>query len=426
MKNNSKVYLGTSQGFIEDTSRMNWQRKAIRNFLGKLAQFILWRYQPKIVGITGSIGKTSTTQFTQDILSKKFTTRTVDEDFTTDIAVSASILGIKAFRKLKKGLKHIPKLLYNLIIPQKYPQILILELRSQKKGRIRYLSKLVRPNIGVVTAVAPSHMEHFRDLKTVFIEKKALAECIPKHGLVILNFDDQKVRDMASSTQAKVFYFGLDKRADIWADKIKVSLEGLRFNLHFKNKSYIVHAPGIINKYHIYPILAAIACAHFLGMKMGRIISALKDLKPVEGRGNKVLGPKSSILINDTFNANPKSTCASLEILEDITGDRRKIGVLGNMLELGQFEEKGHKEVGRKAAKIVDLLITSGNLAKIIAQEAIRCGLSKEKIFITKDSEQAASLLKPKIQKEDVILVKGSHGARMREVINTLRSDMVD
>ena len=422
MKNSPKPF----QGFIEDTLKMNWQRKSIRNLLGKLAQFILWRYRPKIVGITGSIGKTSTTQFTETILSKKFTTRTVDEDFTTDIAVSASILGIKAFRKLKKGLKDIPKLLYNLIIPQKYPQILILELRSQKKGRIRYLSELVRPEVGIITAIAPSHMEHFKDLKTVFIEKKALVECIPKHGLVILNFDDQKVRDMASSTQAKVFYFGLDKRADIWADKIEVSLEGLRFGLHFKNKRHVVYAPGIINKYHIYPILAAVACAYSLGMKMNEIISALKDSEPVEGRGNKVLGPKSSILINDTFNANPKSTCASLEILEDVAGDRRKIAVLGNMLELGQFEEKSHKEVGRKAARIVDLLVTSGNLAKIIAQEAIECGLPKEKIFITKSSKEAASLLKSKIQKGDIILVKGSHGARMREVINTLKSDKIE
>jgi len=425
MENNSRTYLGASQGFIEDTSRMNWQRKSIRNLLGRLAQFILWRYQPKIVGITGSIGKTSTAQFTETILSKKFTTRTVDEDFTTDIAVSASILGIKAFRKFKKGLKYIPKLLYNLIIPQKYPQVLILELRSQKKGRIRYLSKLVRPQIGVVTAVAPSHTEHFRDLKTIFIEKKALVECIPKHGLVILNFDDQKVRDMASSTQAKVFYFGLDKRADIWAGEIEASLEGLKFNLYFKNKGYSVYAPGIINKYHIYPILAAVACARSLGMEMNEIILALKDLDPVEGRGNKVLGPKSSILINDTFNANPKSTCASLEILEDIAGDRRKIGVLGNMLELGQFEEKGHKEVGKKAAKIVDLLITSGNLAKIIAQEAIRCGLSKEKVFITENSKEAAFLAKSKIQERDIILVKGSHGAGMRKVINTLKSDKI-
>jgi len=422
MKNSPKPF----QGFIEDTLKMNWQRKSIRNLLGKLAQFILWRYRPKIVGITGSIGKTSTTQFTETILSKKFTTRTVDEDFTTDIAVSASILGIKAFRKLKKGLKDIPKLLYNLIIPQKYPQILILELRSQKKGRIRYLSELVRPEVGIITAIAPSHMEHFKDLKTVFIEKKALVECIPKHGLVILNFDDQKVRDMASSTQAKVFYFGLDKRADIWADKIEVSLEGLRFGLHFKNKRHVVYAPGIINEYHIYPILAAVACAYSLGMKMNEIISALKDSEPVEGRGNKVLGPKSSILINDTFNANPKSTCASLEILEDVAGDRRKIAVLGNMLELGQFEEKSHKEVGRKAARIVDLLVTSGNLAKIIAQEAIECGLPKEKIFITKSSKEAASLLKSKIQKGDIILVKGSHAARMREVINTLKSDKIE
>lgn len=394
-----------------------------------LSRLVLKKYKPLIIGVTGSLGKTTTTRFITALLKKKLNAIETEYDFATTLTAPLTILRLKKPERTKHIFWFLPiffiKTLGLLLFRKEYPQCFILELRSdvQAGQSMKLLIRSLHPKIGIITAVQPVHLTYFKTIKRVAQAKSALIKSLPKQGLALLNYDDPLVRKMSHFSQAPVLFYGLSPQADIKAEKIKLGAAGLEFKIHYQDKLIPIKAPHLISQVYVYPLLVATALSLNYGhLSPQEIKQTISRLKPIEGRGNLVPGIKKTTLINDAFNATPRSISVALDSLMAVFKEKRKIAVLGDMLQMEDLTKKGHQEIGQKTAQAKpDLLITVGENAQIIAQEAIKLGYPKEQVFQTNDFKEATSLLKLKIKKNDVILFKGSHRIKLYKIIKKLQ-----
>jgi UDP-N-acetylmuramoyl-tripeptide--D-alanyl-D-alanine ligase len=300
---------------------------------------------------------------------------------------------------------------------------------ADRPGDIKYLVDFIQPEVGVVTTVGVSHLEFFRDKKNIAQEKSFLVRALKKENLAVLNYDDEEVRAMAEEIEVKKIFYGFEEAAEVRASDIFFGYEktkdqyggdinkikGISFKLSYIGTTLPVRMMNSVGRPQIYAVLAATAVGIHFGMNLLEIAEALKDFQSPAGRLNLIDGIKNTVIIEDSYNAAPQSTLAALEVLEKIEA-RRKIAALGDMLELGEETEAGHREVGKKVAEAADILFTVGNQAKFIADEAEKAGLDKEKIFCYNDSSEAKIPIQNMLQEGDVILIKGSQGARMERI----------
>ncbi len=392
----------------------------------------LRRFQPRIVGVTGSVGKTSTKEAIFAVLSSKFRVRKNEKNYNNEIGLPLTILGLETGGgNLVKWMFVLARAAKNAFFQRKknYPEILVLEMGADRPGDIKYLVDFLRPEVGVVTAVGISHLEFFESKKQIAREKSMLVKYLKKGGLAVLNCDDEEVRAMAEGIRAKKIFFGFSEKANVRASDIFFGYEkatdfhgenldkirGISFKLSYDGATIPVRLVRSIGRPQVYSFLAAAAVGIHFGMNLLEISEALKNFQAPAGRLNIVDGIKNTIIIEDSYNAAPQSTLAALEVLEKIKA-RRKIAALGDMLELGAKTEAGHREVGRKAAETVDMLFAVGEKAKFIADEAEKAGLDKRKIFCYNDSSEAKIPIQNILAEGDVILVKGSQGARMERI----------
>jgi UDP-N-acetylmuramoyl-tripeptide--D-alanyl-D-alanine ligase len=399
----------------------------------------LRRFGPRIVGVTGSVGKTSTKEAIYAVLSSKFRTRKNEKNFNNEIGLPLTILGlesgggshlswaivlIRAFAGAYFGRKN------------EYPEVIVLEMGADRPGDIKYLVDFLKPEVGVVTAVGISHLEYFKDKKQIAKEKSTLVRMLKKEGLAVLNFDDEEVRKMAEAVKIEKVFYGFSEEANVRASDIFFGYEtvkdhegininkirGISFKLSYEGTTMPVRLTHSVGRPQIYSALAATAVGIHFGMNLLEVSKALKDFQSPAGRLNVIDGIKNTMIIEDSYNAAPQSTLAALEVLEKINA-RRKLAALGNMLELGDLAESGHREVGRKVAEVADILFAVGDLAKIIADEAKKAGLDKNKIFCYDSSIEAKVPIQKMLQEGDVILIKGSQGARMELISEEIMRD---
>jgi UDP-N-acetylmuramoyl-tripeptide--D-alanyl-D-alanine ligase len=248
-------------------------------------------------------------------------------------------------------------------------------------------------------------------------------EALPEDGYAILNYDDQMVKKMADQTHAQVFFYGMDSAADLWADNVEsLGLEGVRFLLHYqqeKNRPAEVlqlRVP-LIGRHSVQTVLRAVAVGLVDGLTWQEIVSGLRSAS-TELRLIAVRTKSGALILDDTYNATPESMLAALNLLNDLEG--HKVAVLGDMLELGQYEQHGHQMVGIRAAEVADVLVTLGERGRMIASAALEAGLPGEKIVILDDAEQAIRYLQQNLKSEDVVLVKGSNLMRMDRIVTAL------
>ena len=236
-------------------------------------------------------------------------------------------------------------------------------------------------------------------------------------GVAILNQDDERVRDFASRTQARVFYYGLSPEADLWASEVEgLGLEGIRCVVHYGPESVYMRVP-LLGRHSVHTVLRATAVGLVEGLTWEEIVQGLQNPQN-QLRLIAVQGPNGSLILDDTYNAAPPSVIAALNLLEDLEG--RKIAVLGDMLELGEFEERGHRMVGARAAEVAELLVTVGERARWIAEEARALGMREDQVVELPDSPAAVEFLSDRLAEGDVILVKGSRGMRMDQIVAAL------
>jgi UDP-N-acetylmuramoyl-tripeptide--D-alanyl-D-alanine ligase len=270
----------------------------------------------------------------------------------------------------------------------------------------------------VVTNIGPTHLERMGTIERIAQAKAELVEALPADGVAILNQDDPYVRPMAQKTGARIFTYGLTAEADLWASDIESEgLEGIRFVLHYLDEAIHAKVP-LLGRHSVHTALRATAVGLVEEMTWQEIMMGLQD-SSVQLRLVSAPGINGSTLLDDTYNASPASSIAALNLLDDLTG--RRIAVLGDMAELGDQEDEGHRRVGCRAADTVDKLITVGPRSHLIAEEARACGLSPEAITQVETNDQAIAHLRKIIQHGDIVLVKGSRSMAMEEIVAALQ-----
>jgi len=364
--------------------------------LQDIARFWRRKHNLHVIGITGSVGKTTTKELIAEVLSLRFRVLKNPGNLNNEIGLPLTLL------RLSPG-----------------HQVAVLEMGFYIQGEISFLCDLALPQIGVITNIGTVHAERAGSQETIAKGKAELVQALPPapEGVAILNYDDPWVRPMAEQTRANVFYYGLDPRADLWADNIEsLGLKGVRFQLHFQNEVLHVRIP-LIGRHSVHTALRAAAVGLVEGMTWGEIITGLRQSHS-QLRLVVVHTDTDALLIDDSYNASPESTLAALNLLEEIEG--RKVAVLGDMLELGPYEQEGHEIVGRRAAEVANMLVTVGTLGKMIAEAACKSGLPEEAIISCDDVPQAIEVLQKNLVQGDVALIKGSHGLRMDRIAAAL------
>ncbi|HIP97442.1 MAG TPA: UDP-N-acetylmuramoylalanyl-D-glutamyl-2, 6-diaminopimelate--D-alanyl-D-alanine ligase, partial [Anaerolineae bacterium] len=278
------------------------------------------------------------------------------------------------------------------------------------------LAEIARPIVGVVTNVGPVHLERLGTIERIAQAKSELVQALPADGVAILNGDDPYVRPMAKITAARPFFYGLHPDCDLWAGDIQSrGLEGVRFRLHYQGETIHARVP-LLGRHSVHTALRATAVGLVEGESWEEIIGGLQNT--VQLRLVVVPGVNGSTLLDDTYNSSPASAIAALNLLDELEG--RKIAVLGDMLELGSYEEEGHRKVGRRVVDVAAILVAVGPRGRIIGEEALTCGMPTDRVYFAEDNAPAIAWLRTVVAPGDVILVKGSRGMAMEEIVAAL------
>lgn len=365
--------------------------------LQQIARFWRSKLKMRVVGITGSVGKSTTKELVAEVLSTRSRTLKNPGNLNNEIGLPLTLL------RLSDGYEHA-----------------VLEMGFYVPGEISQLCSIARPQVGVITNIGSVHAERAGSKEEIARGKSELIQALPADGFAILNYDDPYVRPMAEKTNARVLFYGLDPQADLWADGITSDgLEGIRFNLHYQQEVLQLRVP-LIGRHSVHTVLRAVAVGLVEGLSFSEIVYGLKNSR-AQLRLVAVYTASGAMLLDDSYNASPESTLAALNLLEDLDG--RKIAVLGDMLELGPYEEEGHQKVGIRAAEVAAELVTIGERGRMIADSAHKAGLSSRHIHSFETIQEVVDYLKPSLGKGDVVLVKGSHGMRMDRITSALEAE---
>lgn len=408
-------------------------RVILQFFLRVLAVVILKKYNPIIVAITGTVGKTSTKDAVALVLAKHFSARKSERNLNTAIGVPLAIIGgVDAKRNLFQWLVNFRKAC-GLVISRKkdYPKILVVELGADRPGDIFSFTKWLKPKIGVVTAVGeiPVHVEFYSGPEEVAKEKARLVEAIPEDGATVLNFDDLVVYEMRQKSKGKVITYGFGEGADIKISEYALRSDmnelgheipaGVTFKLEYQGSFVPVRLNNCFGKPQAYTAAAAASCGLALGLNLVEIADALGEYESPPGRMKLLKGVKNTWIIDDTYNASPLSSHAALETLRELPAKRR-IAVLGDMLELGEYAAEAHETTGHFAATLCDYIFAVGNRALFIKEGALARDFSADKIFHFPDSQSAAKPVERILQPGDIVLIKGSRAMKMERVVEEI------
>lgn len=414
-------------------------KKLIQLKLKVLARIIIKKYKPEIIGITGSVGKTSTKDAIYSVLSSKFSVRRSIENYNNEIGVPLTIIGEKSPGRSVFGWLMVfcraCKLI--LITDKNYPKILVLEMGVDRPGDMDYLTSIAKCKIGVVTLIGLTHLEYFGTIDKIQKEKSTLIKNLEKSGWAILNYDNEKSRQISDVSKSKVITYGMQDKASIRAQEvvfsfernIKQSLDGLRgvsFKLSYDGSFAPVLLPGVIGCAAVYAALAAAAVGIAYEMNLIEIAEALRSFKSPNGRMNLIEGIKNTLIIDDTYNSSPSSSMAALDVFKTIPKSRgnKRYAVLGDMLELGNQSEKGHRQVGEYLVECgINKLVVVGERSIDIMHGAIDAGMSEDDIFHFATSVEAGRFIQDRIKQGDLILVKGSQGMRMERIVKELMAE---
>lgn len=419
-------------------------RENIFKIITKLSQLILKKYQPQIIGITGSVGKTSAKEAVDAVLSDKFRVRSTIKNYNNEIGVPLSIIGQPSGGSSVLGwckvFYHAIKLL--LITDKKYPQILILEMGADKPGDIEYLISLAPLNVGILTAVSEAHLEKFKNLEGVLKEKEKIVLNLPINGRAVINSDDPLAVTVVEKVKGNYFTFGFGADAEVRAIETYFTgvdgeacnsqndwdckMWGTGFKVKAKGSAVPVFLPHALGRQHIYAALAAISVGLHYEMNLLEISEGLRRYKTAKGRMNVLAGVKGTLIIDDTYNSSPRAVFAALDVLKDLKvhESAHKFVVLGDMLELGENARALHQEVGKAVAESgVDYLFGIGELSDETCMAAKEAGMSPLQVYHFMDRDEATKFLKDLISSHDIIFVKGSQGMRMEKTVESLLVD---
>jgi UDP-N-acetylmuramoyl-tripeptide--D-alanyl-D-alanine ligase len=400
--------------------------KPLQKILRFLARRILLKYQPSIIAVVGSIGKTSTKEALYCVLRKKFKVRRNPANYNNEIGLPLAVIGqVRQARSFWGWLKICFRGFSLLFRKDKeYPRLLILEMAADKPGDLLYLLDIIPSGLlkGVVlTGITPVHMEFYGNFEKLFQEKTIPLNYLKEDNFLAVNRDDCDWPRVREKIKCPFLSYGLSWESDVRAEEISYGKEGIDFQLICKDKKFSLNFSNGLADYQLYPLLAAVAVALFLGLDFEDIIEGLKGYKALPGRMNKLKGIRETVIIDDSYNSSPVAARKAVRTLMDLPFGKKRIAVLGDMLELGNYSQFAHQDLGRfLAEEKPDYFIAVGDKAKEIFEESRRKGFSREKSFYFKESEEAAELVKRIIEPNDVILVKGSRGICLEKLVKKI------
>ncbi|HOF79932.1 MAG TPA: UDP-N-acetylmuramoyl-tripeptide--D-alanyl-D-alanine ligase [bacterium] len=411
----------------------------LRYLLKRLARAVIDKYQPQIIGITGSVGKTTTKEAVLLVLAKKYRVRGNIKNYNNEIGLPLTILGLESPGRSIGGWLKVLFLAWRLIqkTDPNYPEFLVLEMGIDHPGDMDYLLSIVQPNIGIITVIGQAHLEFFGNQDKIAQEKGKLIVSLPSAGWAVLNADDQRVRLMTScNNRVQIITYGFGSQADVRAtdlqfnygqagDKTIQSSAGLRFKLNYQAAAVAVVLPGIISEAVVYSVLAAIAVGISQDIDLLTAIQALGDFHSPKGRLNILAGYQDMILLDDSYNASPTAVAAALDILGrwPALSAQQRVAVLGDMLELGVDGPAEHRRIGQIIAQLpIGRLVLVGPLAEMIGQEARQRGWTGQIDYFT-DSIAAADKIREIVPAGAIVLLKGSQGSRIERITKALLLD---
>lgn len=393
--------------------------------LGFMARAVLRKYHPLIVGVTGSVGKSSTKEAVALVLSETIRVRKSEENYNNEIGVPLTVLGVgtggSAATRILSAMARFP---YLMVWPVTYPETLVLELGVDRPGDMAALLDVVPVKVGVVTRVGESHLEYFGSVGNIAKEKGRLISSLPSDGFAVLNADDSRVLGMGKKTKAVVLSYGFVAGAAVRADNVLLQETdggiGSSFKLNYAGKSIPVRLPGVVARHQISDALAGAAVGIAAGMNLVDIAKRLEGFAPLPGRLRFLNGRNGIGILDDTYNASPASVLAALETLREIPA-RRKLVALGDMLELGAISEEAHRGLADSVLSAqVGSAILVGKRMGSLAEELLARGMQRGNVLCFPDPNSAASAIRDLVREGDLVLVKGSQGVRMEKVSEAL------
>ena len=373
--------------FVEDTMQA----------LGKIAEYKRSLYSIPVVAITGSVGKTSTKDMIASVIEQKYKVHKTQGNYNNAIGLPLTILGLKN------------------------EEVLVVEMGMNHLGEIDYLTNIAKPTIAVITNIGTSHIGNLGSRENILKAKLEILNGLQAQGTIIINRDNDLLQKWEKEDEKyhKLTY-GIEEKSDVMAEDIKIQETESKFKIKEENKTYEVEVP-ISGKHFIYNSLSAIAVGKILEIPMEQIIKGIKNFKLTNKRMDIQTIEEEITVINDSYNASYDSMKASLEYMHKLAG-KRKIAILGDMLELGKFAKQLHQKVGEEVVKNeVDLLITVGPLAHYIAEEAIEKGMKNQQIIEFLTNKEVVSYLKQNMKKGDIILLKASNALNFTQILEELK-----
>jgi len=410
--------------------------KSILHYILKIfSKKILKKYKPDVIGITGSVGKTSSKEAVADVLSHKFSIRKSLKNYNNEVGVPLTIIGAgkTAGKSIFGWLKIFIKALRLILMSSKnYPDMLVLEMGADKPGDIQYLTDMVPCKVGVLTFISHAHTEFFKTIKKIAQEKRVIVSRLQPDGFAVLNFDNELTMETASVTKAEVITYGFKEGAQLRATGMNFFFDekgwpaGINFKVLYKGNVVPIFLPGVISKSAVYAALAGLAVGLVFGVNLVEGAQALNKPSGLPGRMKLIRGIKETLIIDDTYNSSPEAAKAALDALAQIKVEsgKEKYVVFGDMLELGQETENFHREIGFKIAELgVDFLLTVGEAAKHTAQSAKEAGMDEHRIATFSKAESAGIFLQDKLKQGDIALVKGSQSMRMEKIVKEVMAE---
>lgn len=396
------------------------------------AKAVLKKYKPKIIAITGSVGKTTTKEAVYSVINTNFFARKSQKSFNSEIGVPLTILDLQnAWSSPSKWIKNIAEGLKLILTKNHYPKWLVLEVGADRPGDIKRISKWLKPDIVVMTKIpeTPVHIEFFPSLDDLIEEKFALVKNMKGEGVLIINGDDKKLMSLKHKAPGKYITYGFSEDCAVRAEEDNYLYEknkvvGMNFKVNSWGSIIPINIRGTLGHQLVYCALAGVAVGITEGVNMVKIAKSFENYEHPPGRMKLIEGKNESIIIDDSYNSSPIALHNALNTIDElINTDGRKITFLGDMLEIGAHSSREHKKAGELASNKIDILITIGLRAKKIAEGA-RENNKNVKVFEFDESKEVIDWLRENSEdvpkKDDLILVKGSQSIRTEKITEAL------
>lgn len=365
---------------------------------GDIAAYKRDLYDIPVVQITGSVGKTSTRDIIANVVRTQYKTLQTEGNQNNAIGLPTTLLKLKDHEAVvvESGMNHL--------------------------GEIRYLGKIAKPTVAVITNIGTAHIGFLGSRENILKAKLEILENLKPGGYIVINNDNDMLNKWAKEdTKYKKYTFGIEEKSDVMAYNIKVSEDYSTYNVKINNKEYFVKVP-VSGKHFVYNSLCAIAVGNLLNIAPENIIKGIETFTLTKNRMEIDKIKDNVTVINDAYNASYDSMKAALEYLKELPGNR-KIAVLGDMFELGEFAEEIHRKVGIEViTHKVDMLVTVGELANYIADEAEYLGMPKDQVIRLNTTTEAINYLNDNLEKDDVVLLKAANGMHFAEIFKGINN----